>query len=120
MAAPYSSLLIDYDNWDLCVDATGNIAVAAPPYAVAQDVSCAIRTFLGDCYYDQTIGTPYLTTILGQTPPLSYFKQQIESAALTVPSVAQALCVIESIVNRAAVGYVNFTDNNGVTQQVVL
>ena len=44
-APPYSTLLLDPDTWDLTVDNNGNIAVAAPPYAVAQDVASAIRTF---------------------------------------------------------------------------
>jgi len=120
LSAPFSSLLLDNDNNDLCVDALQNIALASPPYAVAQDVACAIKTFIKDCYYDQTIGIDYLGKILGRTPPISYFKEQIVNAALTVPTVAAAICVIESIVNRAVVGYCEFTDQNGLTQRVVL
>jgi len=58
------TLLLDLDNWDLTVDAAGNWAVASPPYAIAQDVASAIKTFqlqagpndpvLGECWYDNT------------------------------------------------------------------
>jgi len=120
MSSAFASLLLDNDNWDLCLDANGNIAVADPPYSVSQDVACAIKTFLGDCYYDQTQGIPYLTKILGQTPPLSYFKEQIVNAALTVPTVVSAVCVITALKNRQVTGYVSFTDAAGVERRVTL
>ena len=56
---------------DLCLDVFGNIAVASDPYSLAQDVASAIKTFLGDCFFDTTIGIPYWSTILGQVPNLS-------------------------------------------------
>jgi hypothetical protein len=120
MSAPFSSLLLDLDNNDLCLDALGNIAVCTAPYAVAQDVACAIKTFLGDVFYDTTQGIPYLTKILGKTPPLSYFKEQIVNAALTVPTVVSAVCVITALKNRQVTGYVSFTDAAGVERRVTL
>lgn len=120
MSAPYSTFLLDNDNNDLCFDSFGNLAVAAPPYAVAQDVATAIKTFLGDCYYDQTLGIDYFGQILGKTPPLSVFTEALVSAALSVPTVVSAAVTIESFSNRAVVGYVKFTDETGVTQQVSL
>lgn len=120
MSAPFSTLLLDLDNWDLCADANGNIALASPPYSVAQDVASAIRTFLGDCYYDQTIGIPYFDQILGKTPPLSLFQEYIQNAALSVPSVVSAVCVVSSVVNRQVTGSVTFTDSAGVTGTVTL
>ena len=42
----YSTLLLDQTEWDLVLDASGNIALASPPYALAQDVASAVRTFL--------------------------------------------------------------------------
>lgn len=120
MSAPFSTLLLDNDNNDLCPDAFGNIAIAAPPYSVAQDVSTAIKTFLGDCYYDQTIGINYFGKILGRTPPLSLFKQQLVNAALSVPYVVAAAVHVSSFSNRNLVGYLNFTDANGVSQNVSL
>lgn len=120
MSSPFSTLLLDNDNNDLCTDAAGNIALAAPPYAVAQDVAVAIKTFLGDCYYDQTIGINYFAKVLGKTPPLSIFKELIVNAALSVPTVVAAVVTVESFTNRNLVGFVNFTDQNGLTQRVSL
>ncbi len=120
MSAPYSTLLLDNDANDLCADASGNIALAAPPYAVAQDVAVAIKTFLGDCYYDTTLGIDYFGKLLGRTPPLSVFKEAIVNVALSVPTVVAASVTVESLSNRQITGYVEFTDSTGVTQKVSL
>jgi hypothetical protein len=39
-----SSLLLDIDVWDLVLDANGDIALAQPPYSLAQDVACAVHS----------------------------------------------------------------------------
>jgi hypothetical protein len=116
----YSSLLLDQSNWDLCVDAKSNIAVARPPYSTAQDVACAIRTFFGEVYYDKTLGVPYFGKILGQDPSLSYLRAQIEAAALSVSGVVTATCSIESVTARKVTGSVVFTDSSGQQQTVSL
>ena len=54
-----NTLLLDASAWDLVLDANGDIALAAPPYAVAQDVASAISLFLGELWYDTTQGVPY-------------------------------------------------------------
>lgn len=119
MSAPFSTLLLQQGAWDLCLDAAGNIAVAAPPYAIAQDVSSAIRTFLAECWYDTSLGIPYFGNILGKNPPLSYLITQIENAALTVPDVSSPVCTISSVKGRAVTGQVTFTDSSG-TQTISL
>lgn len=119
MGAPYSTLLLDQGAWDLCLDANGNIAVAQPPYALAQDVASAIRTFLGECWYDTSLGVPY-RNILGKNPPISYLIAQMEAAALTVPGVVSASCTIQSVKGRTVTGQVAFTDSSGATQTVSL
>jgi hypothetical protein len=120
MSGPFSTLCLDVSTWDLIADASGNVAVANPPYAVAQDVASALKTFFGEVWYDDTIGVPYLTTILGRVPPLSVFKQQMVSAALTVPSVVSAVCTIQnySRVTRLVIGQVQFTTQNGTVGTV--
>lgn len=120
MSAPYSTLLLDIGTWDLCLDAFGNMAVADPPYAIAQDVSSAIRTVLGEVFYDVTIGVQYFGKILGKNPPLSFIRSQIEAAALTVPGVVSAGCTIQAVNNRAVTGQVQFVDVNNVTQTLSL
>lgn len=118
MTTQFNTLLLDADLWDLCADANGNIAMAAPPYALAQDVASAIKTFLGECWYDVLIGIPYFAQILGKTPPVGVFKAYMVAAALTVPGVVSATCVITAFQNGTVTGQVNFKDSNGKTGTV--
>lgn len=115
----YDTLLLDQEAWDLVLDSFGNIALASPSYSLAQDVASAIRLFQGELWYDTTQGVPYFQDILGQKPPLSLLTGLIETAALTVPAVISAQCVISSFSNRVAAGIVKFIDasgqENGVT-----
>ena len=93
-------------NWGLTLDAFGNIAVADPDYSLAQDAASAIQTYLGECYFDTTIGVPWLTQILGQPLNLALLKQQLIIAALTVPGIASAQVFISSFANRTISGQV--------------
>lgn len=119
-AGSKSTLLLDNSYWDLVLDSNGNIAVAAPPYAVAQDVASAIKTFEGEVYYDTTLGVPYFQQILGMTPPLSVFQADMVAAALTVPSVQSAVCTIQSFQGREIKGQVQFTTSAGQTGSVTI
>ena len=120
MSAPFSTLLLDLANWDLVVDSNRNIALAAPPYSLAQDVASACRTLLGEVWYDDTVGVPWLQQILGQAPPLALLQEYLVQAALTVPDVQSATCVIESFdyASRLVTGQIQFTDSSGSTQSV--
>lgn len=110
----YNTLLLDQTAWDLVLDANGNIAMATPPYALAQDVATAVRTFLGDNYYNTTLGIPYFD---GQ--PASLLSQQIAAQALTVPGVVTAQMVITSYdAEGNLAGYIAFTDESGETTVV--
>lgn len=123
-----STLLLDVSLWDLVADSAGNIAVAAEPYALAQDVASALRTVLGEVWFDDTLGIPYLVEgnpraqILGETPPLTVFKAYMVNAALTVPGVVSAQCIVESFdpATRQVVGQVQFIDSTGQSQSVAL
>lgn len=118
--SPLPTLLLDQGAWDLCLDANLSIAFAKPPYATAQSVSSAIRTFLGEVYSDTSLGVPYFSNVLGKNPPLTYLIAQIEAAALSVTGVVSATCTISSVKGRAVTGQVVFTDSNGNTQTVAL
>jgi hypothetical protein len=122
MAAPFTTLLLDVGRWDLTLDAYGNIALAAPPYALAQDVASACRTVLGEVYYDTSLGVDYFGQIFGLTPPASVFQEQFVAAALTVSGVIAATCNIEAYdaTTREATGQVLFTDINHQVQTVGL
>lgn len=118
----FDTLLLTQGPWDLCIDAGGNIARASPPYSLAQDVASALRLFLGELWYDTTKGVPYFQTILGQTPPLSLFRELMVDAALTVPGVVSATCVISGFdeATRTVTGQVDFIDEDGQQGTVAL
>lgn len=119
-----NTLLLDLTNWDLCIDANGNIAVAAAPYAIAQDVASAQRTFLGEVYYNSLLGVPYFQApILGGDPPASLLAEFEVQAALTVPGVVTTpspVFTVDSFNNRGVTGTTTFTDENGNIQTVTL
>lgn len=102
-------------TWDLVSDASGNIAMASSPYAMAQDAASAIKTFQGEVFYDTSLGIPYFQSILGKFPSLTLMKAQFVAAALTVPGVTGAKCFISSIVDRTVNGQVQVTDATGQT-----
>lgn len=101
-----NTLLLDVVLWDLVLDVNGNIAVASEPYSLAQDAASAIKTYLGEVFYDTTDGVPYLQLIFGKNPPLQQMKALFEKAALTVPGVASATCYISSVTSRTVTGQI--------------
>lgn len=109
------TLLLDTDTWDLVADASGNIAVADEPYALAQDAASAIRLFAGELYYDTTQGIPYFDQILGKAPPVSLMKAYFNRAALTAPGVVSAQTFIQSWTDRTVTGQVQVTHAAGNT-----
>ena len=97
------------------LDASGNIALAGPPYSQAQDAASAIKLFLGEYWYNIGKGTPYFANTLGWKPPLQMVKTQAVNAALTVPGVVSAVCYISSATNRNITGQVQITNTKGQT-----
>lgn len=107
----FSTLLLDQSAWDLVLDSNRNIALAGPPYSLAQDVASSVRTFLGECYYNTKLGVPYF-----DNSPASLLTQQISAQALTVPGVVTAQTVVTSFTSEGALaGYISFTDENDQT-----
>jgi hypothetical protein len=109
----HKSFLLDPATWDLTVTGTHDIALAAQPYAQAQNAACAIKLFLGEDYYDTTRGVPYWEQVLGHWPPVSLMKSLFMQAAMTVPFVVSAQCFIDSIVDRRPKGQVIIKLDNG-------
>lgn len=108
-----NTILLDAVAWDMVLDASGNIAMAAPPYSLAQDVASAIRLFKGELYYNTAKGIPYDQEILGQLPPASVLTNAIEQAALTVSGVISARCIVQSYQGREVSGQLQFIDETG-------
>lgn len=107
------TVLLDVDAWDLVLDVNGNIAVADKPYALAQDAASAERTFLGECWYNSTIGVPYFQSFLGRAPNPALMKQKFVGQARLVPEVVSATVFFTSFANRRVTGQVQVTDANG-------
>lgn len=118
MTITQNTLLLDQDAWDLVLDVNGNIALAGAPYSIAQDVASAIRTFLGECWYDNNQGLPYWQQILGEFPPLQFVEQKMMDAALTVPNVVAAQVTFYSFENRNLSGQIQIIDTDGATNNV--
>lgn len=114
----FNTLLLDQTAWDLIIDSAGNIAMASPPYALAQDVASAIRLFLGELWYNGTAGIPYFENVLGHLPPAALLIGYIEKAALGVPGVVSAQCTISSFSGRQLTGQILFIDETGAANAV--
>jgi hypothetical protein len=110
-----ATVYLNPTTWDIDIDADGNIAVAAEPYALAQDAASAIKTFKGEAFYDVTIGVPLREEILGQSPSTALIKSQLQAAAETVPGVASAEVFITGIAGRVERGQVQVTSASGAT-----
>ena len=110
-----NTLLLDRTSWDLCIDASGNIAMASEPYSLAQDAASAIKLFLGEYIYDVTIGIPYFEQILGKNPPINYLKSQMVQAAESVPGIGSAIVYFSSVANGQVSGQVQVTSLTGDT-----
>lgn len=99
------TLLLDTVTWDLVLDINGNIALASEPYSLAQDAASAIKTWLGELYFDTTIGVAW-NSIVGQRPALALLKAALVAAAETVPGVGAAQVFISSLTDRNVSGQV--------------
>ena len=115
----YDTIQLDSD-WDLNLDSAGNMIASTPAYSQAQDVASEVRTILGECYYDSTIGIPYMTKILGYSPATSLIVEQANKAALRVPGVVTAQTTLTTFdrTTRKWSGTVKFINEDGETNNV--
>lgn len=105
------SLQLNTQTWDLMVDLNGLFVFADPALSIAQDVACAIRTWLGECWYNTALGMPYFQAILGKTPSRSFLKANIVAQASTVAGVTAATIAALSITSRGLSGMILVTTN---------
>lgn len=107
------TLLIDRTTNDLVLTASGDMAVASPPYALAQDAASNVRTFRGECWYNTAKGVPYAQQIQGKAPPLSLVRDALVRQALAVPGVVKARVFFTDFENRTLSGQVQVSDESG-------
>lgn len=109
------TLLLDVVLWDLVADASGNIAIASNPYSQIQDVASSARLFQSELWYDTIPGIPYFKLILGRTPSVALLKTSYANAALRVPGIKSAKCIISSIANRTIQGQIQVATDEGAS-----
>lgn len=105
-----NTLLLDRTAWDLVLDSYGNIAMARPEYAIAQDVASALKLFRDELWYDRAKGIPYWEDVLGKMPPAPVVLRHLEKAAHTVPGVHKEQARISSFQGREVRGEVRIID----------
>ena len=121
MAINHTTFLLDQTTWDLCLDALGNLAVAGPPYSIAQDLASQYKTFLGECWYSALQGMPYWQQILGQLPAASLIVAALQAQGMLVPDIASVMASVGGIdASRNVVGQVIATDTDGTQYGFVL
>ncbi|WP_324723859.1 hypothetical protein [Lelliottia sp. JS-SCA-14] len=109
------SFLLVTEKWDISLDDTGSIAITSNPYAVAQDVACACSTFLGEAWYDTTLGIPYYERILGHWPGTQLINTKMSTEAKKLSYVQSAFCTTTvGKVDRLASGVMTITDTNNI------
>ena len=109
----HDTLLLDRTDWDLTLDALGNIALASPPYAVVQDVSCAARLVRGELWYGGPDGVDHFDEALGKSQPTQVFRAQIVRAALRVPGVTSARAFLRRTSTRVLGGQIQIETRDG-------
>lgn len=108
-----TTLLLDRDNWDLCLDASGNWALASEPYSQSQDAASAVRVSQGEAYYDTTLGVPYFTDVLGRYQPTQILRARAQQAAMTVPGVTDANAILVTNPTRQMTGQIQIKTDSG-------
>lgn len=83
------SLLLD-TNWDITLDAAGNLAVADENYSIAQEVANAVKLFTNDAYFDTQAGIPHFEISLKRNVSASVVRARIKEAAENVEGVKTA------------------------------
>lgn len=117
----YRTMKLDTTSWDLTLDGNGDLAIADDSYAVAQDVASACLVFSGECYYDNTLGIPWKSEVLGKKPSPGFIQQKMQEEALKLPVVDNAVAaVFFDRETRSTRGTIRVTDINGNSAQVTL
>ena len=74
-------------DWDLQLNAEGNLILAHDDYAIAQNCANEIRLFTNDAYFQQLNGIAWFESQLGKPLEESLIKSEIRDACLRVDGV---------------------------------
>lgn len=116
----YATIALD-ENWDWTIDKNGNIASKTGGEAIAQDVASACTTFLGEVYYNDKLGIPYQTEILGKAFSSAYLSGKLEAEARRIEPVTDAVASVffDSVTRRVSAKIMTQT-GDGETQEILL
>jgi hypothetical protein len=121
MTIIHDTLILDQTAWDLVLDSAGNIAMASYPYAIAQDVASACRTFSGECVYNTDLGVRYQEDILGHLPPSSLISGELIAQGKTVSDVADiSASFVQFGTDRKLYGQMTIIDTDGAALTIDL
>lgn len=116
----YATIALD-ENWDLTIDKNGNIATKTGSEAIAQDIASACATFLGEVYYNNKLGIPYQTEILGKAFSSAYLSGKLEAEARRIKPVTDAAAsVFFDGATRKVSAKIMTQTGDGETQEVIL
>ena len=108
-------------TWDLCLDTSGNIAIATDTYQQAQDIATSCRVFLGDDYYNLTDGIPYVEEILGKTDyPIALYQRNLYDRSMLVDGIVTVEVKLNPLNNRILTGDIIFTNEDNIQGTVGL
>lgn len=106
------TLPLTISTWDLVLDGSGNLTLTDDDYSIAQDVASAVKTFMGEAWYNTGLGMPYFQTILGQNPPASLVSAKIKGQALTIVDVTSVKTLALRLNKRVLTGTIVVTSTS--------
>jgi hypothetical protein len=84
------SMKLDESNWDLDLDANGDLATVHAEERIAQDVATACLLWRGESMWDETAGVPYQTLLGGLGNAVHLVNGYLRETAETVLDVEDA------------------------------
>lgn len=124
-----STLFLLPETWDLCLDTSGNIAIATDEYQQAQDIATSCRVFKvkkadgtvsGDDYYNQNDGIPILEVMGRSAYPLALYQRNLHDRAMLVPNIVSVDVNLNEVKDRVLSGAIMFTNDKNLQGTVGL
>lgn len=97
------------NEWDLELNAIGDITVVEEEEDLAQTVATAVRLFQKDFIYDEDLGIPYIEEILGQTNNSAFYEPYIRQEANRINGVANIELTDITFNNRELIANIQIT-----------
>lgn len=107
MADPIRDFLLDASG-DLAV-VNGDFATVSGAAAVEQGIAVRLKTFLGEIWLDESVGTPWVQQIMGvKNPDPVVVRELLAEQIASVPDVTQVVGAdlqIDNVTRQATITY---------------